>query len=127
MFLERGGENVGFPVLRECLRHELLLGLRGEAADGRVAVEVGWEGIPLGGFCDQVWNRDLAGTSRKPRGQYREKARETAVTSTVSMAGPSASANSLSVPVFRGIVSSSRRRRSQPMRSDIVPGGVFPD
>ncbi len=48
MFFQRGGEYIGFPIFSQGLGHELLLGLRGEAADGRVAVEIGGEGIAFG-------------------------------------------------------------------------------
>ena len=54
MFLECGGEDVGFPVLRQSLDHELLLGLWGEPADGWVAVEISGEGVALGTGGDGV-------------------------------------------------------------------------
>ena len=54
MFFERCGEYVGFPIFGEGFGHELLLGLWGQAADGRVAVQVGGEGVALGTGGDGV-------------------------------------------------------------------------
>ena len=54
MFFQRGGEDVALPILSQRLGHELLLGLRRQAADGRVAVEIGGEGIAFGAGGDDV-------------------------------------------------------------------------
>lgn len=54
MFLERCGEDLGFPILSQGLGHELLLGLRGQTADGWIAIEIGREGIAFGAGGDDV-------------------------------------------------------------------------
>ena len=54
MFLERCCEYIRFPIFGQRLGHELLLGLRGEAADGWIAVEIGGEGVAFGAGGDGV-------------------------------------------------------------------------
>ena len=58
---ELGVQLVGRPLLLQGPPHELGLGLGREAADRLVAVEVGGEGVALGGGRDDVVQAPLVG------------------------------------------------------------------